>query len=145
MADKVRRTFSIDEDVDEWLKNTAGFNASGAVNEYLRSRKAHLGHGEATADALRSELEAKRKQAQLEAQSAESRAERFDRKLAALDSDAPLDIGADAERVVTEFVEKVENGDFAGELTTTNPAIQTKAEKANMTPGEFVAAVETRL
>lgn len=146
---KVRRSVTIDKDLNEAIKDHPGFNVSGAVNEYLRQRLLHdRTHREVVRDHRERELKAKQKAAQREAEAAEARAERLGYELETLDEDADDDGGLDDDQIfaIDGFVDMVENGDFPrANLEPTNDAVETQADDVNMDPGRFVTEVEARL
>jgi DNA anti-recombination protein RmuC len=142
---KQRRTFSIDEDIDARFKQQEHLNASATVNKLLREYVAAGKEPEAALNVRLREVEAELQQKREEKARIESRIEQLERQ--------KDDIAAkirererNQEKPVSEYVQIVERSTDTGQLLDVeNEALQTHAERANMTPTRFLEKVEAEL
>jgi len=141
---KQTKSFSLDDDLAERLDNDASMNNSAVVNQLLRE---YLDAGETADVALKMrkrDLEDKLKAKRRKKSSIESEIERLEREIDDLQSQIEQR-REDGIKEVVDFAEKIANDDFVGELSPENPAIQNKAQKAQMSPERFIDAVNDEL
>ena len=146
MADgKTRRSVSIDTELDEELQRRDEINVSGMVNEFLR-RVVFGGEttDEVVRDIRRSELKAELTAAKYEQERADARIARIQNALERLDAETD-DLDPAARRTVNEWAEKIESGEFNGDLEPDNKAMKQKAGNVGLSPERFVREVEARI
>lgn len=140
---KKRKTFSLDEDVQQELSSRDHLNASSLANEFFRQ---YLFQGESQDAALhmrKNDLDRKIENTRQEISHLESKLERLqDEKEQVKDM-----IQQRRRQGYEEIEDAVETirGSPNFDLSVENPAIQQWAENANMTPERFVEEVEARL
>lgn len=141
---KKRKTVSVDKDVHNELTSRQHLNASSIVNELLRQ---YLFQGESQDAALhmrKKDLEREIENTRQEMSHLESKLERLQDEKEEV-KDMLRSRRREGEEEIQTFADKVAAGEFMGELEPDNPAIQTHAQKANMTPERFIKEVEERL
>ena len=140
---KKRKTFSLDEDVQQELSNRDHLNASSLANEFFRQ---YLFQGESQDAALhmrKNDLDRQIENTRQEISHLESKLERLQDEKEQV-KDMIRQRRREGAEEIEEAVKKIEESP-ALELTVDNPAIQQWAQKANMTPERFVSEVEERL
>jgi len=141
---KKRKTFSLDEDVQQELSNRDHLNASSLANEFFRQ---YLFQGESQDAALhmrKNDIDRQIENTRQEISHLESKLERLQDERDQV-KDMIRQRRREGQEDIAEFVEKVSAGEFNGEIIVDNPAVQNYAQKANMTPERFVNEVEERL
>lgn len=140
---KKRKTFSLDEEVQEELAERDHLNASSLANEFFRQ---YLFQGEDTDAALQMrkkdldrEIETLRQeQAHIESKIERKQDERENVK------DMIRQRRLEGHKEIQDFVDNVLNNPDE-QLDVDNPAVKNYAQKANMTPQRFITEVEERL
>jgi len=142
---KQRRTFSIDEDIDNRFKQQEHLNASATVNKLLREYVAAGKEPEAALNVRLREVESELQQKREEKARIESHIERLERE--------KDDIAAkirerekNQQKPVMDFVDLVKQSPNKERLLDTdNDALEKHAERANLTPTRFLEKVEAEL
>jgi DNA anti-recombination protein RmuC len=142
---KQRRTFSIDEDIDNRFKQQEHLNASATVNKLLREYVAAGKEPEAALNVRLREVESELQQKREEKARIESHIERLERE--------KDDIAAkirerekNQQKPVMDFVELVKRTPNKERLLDAdNDALEKHAERANLTPTRFLEKVEAEL
>lgn len=130
---KRSRSFSIDESIDELLRERDDLNPSGAVNTFLQE---YVAEGQSTEAALA----VRERQLEDDLADAKRRVEQIEDRLERVRAD--LAEKRDDRRDVFESFQQVESTATRGveprELTPTNEAVQHHATKLGMTPEAFL-------
>ncbi len=140
---KKRKTFSLDEDVQQELTNRDHLNASSLANEFFRQ---YLFQGESQDAALhmrKNDIDRQIENTRQEISHLESKLERLQDEREQV-KDMIRERRREGYEEIEDAVETIqESPNFS--LSVDNPAIQQWAQKANMTPERFVSEVEDRL
>jgi len=140
---KKRKTFSLDEDVQQELSNRDHLNASSLANEFFRQ---YLFQGESQDAALhmrKNDLDRKIENTRQEIGHLESKLERLQDEKEEV-KDMIRQRRRNGHEQIVEFAQSVrESPNF--DLTVDNPAVQKQAQEANMTPERFIDEVEEKL
>jgi len=140
---KKRKTFSLDEDVQQELSNRDHLNASSLANEFFRQ---YLFQGESQDAALhmrKNDLDRQIETTRQEIGHLESKLERLQDEKEEV-KDMIRQRRRKGHEKIDEAVEKIRDSPNF-ELEPDNPAIQQWAENANMTPERFIDEVEDKL
>ena len=135
---KTTRSFSIDESLDELIKERDGLNTSAVVNQFLREFLADGRGNEAALEVRLNQIDDELAEARKEVEQLEREKERIEAALGER-QDALND-------VVDRVVDKVKSGEFPrGNLDPGNPAVQNWSSNAGVMPQRLVDEVETRI
>jgi septal ring factor EnvC (AmiA/AmiB activator) len=135
---KEPRSFSIDEDLNELLKQRRDINASALVNSFLREYVTEGKGREAALDSRLSELD--EQIADLEKELTQKQRER-DRIHSQLKRERES-----KDEMVDELVEMIRNDSFPrSNLTPTNGAVVKRASDAGLPAERYIEEVEMRL
>lgn len=142
---KQRRTFSIDEDIDNRFKQQEHLNASATVNKLLREYVAAGREPEAALNVRLREIETELQQKREEMARVESHIERLEREK----EDVAAKIRErekNQQKPIVDYADLVDGHPNPETLLdVNNEALQTHAERANMTPTRFLEKVEAEL
>jgi len=125
MASKERRTFSLDEDNDEWLADQD--NASAVVNRLVDQARQNGGTQGAAID-----LNIEQKERELK--NARQNVERLESEIEEL-----RELRQQVTQQETADIERAREALAGAELNPSNPAVENWATKLEMTPAELVA------
>jgi len=135
---KKARSFSIDEHIDELLRERDDLNPSSVVNEFLREYLADGRGAEAALEVRLNQLDEELAEARKEVEQLERERERVEAALG--------ERRGTLEDVAKRFEEKVRDGAFPRDnVEPDNPGIQNWASKAGVMPQRLVDEIETRL
>lgn len=145
VADDERITIRIGNDLESWLNQQDHLNVSSLARDLLRSYitvgdTVEVGLERRLKDAEqkleRKEMEKTRVEQEIEQLRREI--DRIEQKLAERRSQTPEE--------VIKFAQRIESNRFNEDnLTADNPAVQNHAQKAGISPTNFIQEVETRL
>lgn len=140
---KKRKTFSLDEEVQEELSEREHLNASSLANEFFRQ---YLFQGEDTDAAL----QMRKKDLEREIETLRQEQARIDSKIERKQDekeevkDMIRQRRKQGQEDIETFIETILSNPEK-QLNVDNPAVKNYAQKANMTPERFITEVEDRL
>lgn len=148
MGEKKRRSVSLDEDIDEVLKNHP--NASALINSLVEEYEFVGSSREAALNKRIAEKEAELREAREKEARIQSRIDKLEREITQLRDDLH-GLSTEERKEVREVVELChpdEEGRRAvqpHELTPENDVVQLRASNAGMAPEKFIQEVQDRL
>lgn len=144
VADKRRRTVSIDEELDEYLEDTEN-NVSAVVNDLLRQYMAAGRSTEAVLEMRLAEIEQEILQKEQQKTRVENDIQRLERQRDEINAKIQ-ELNREEIQAVQDMVGMITRNEFdKADLVPTNEAVNAHAKRADMQPQQFVDRVETEL